>query len=108
MFDAIKDIQKLTTIPGTTLDKVIDLIKDSICSDILEVIDNGQQTCNVDIGIGNIQLLFCDECIKYKFIPSQSLESRLRDTISTGIDPIEKRLENKITEKLVGAYKEML
>ena len=108
MFDAIKDIQKLTTIPETTLTKVVELLKDSICSDALEASNNGQQVCNVDIGIGNLQLLFSDDCIRYKFSPCLSLENKMRDAMTIGEDPLEKRIESGVLEKLVGAYKEML
>ena len=108
MFDIIKDIQKLTTIPETTLSRVIEVVKDSICSDALEASNNGQQVCNVDIGIGNLQLLFSDDCIRYKFTPCLSFENKMKETMISGEDPLEKRLENCVVDKFIGAYKEML
>lgn len=102
----IEDISKLSTIPQQEVELVFELYKDCICYDIHEMIKNHENHIDIDIGIGVLILDINDEEIRYKFIPSSSLENDIKYTLENDHCPLFNKLEESLHSKIMRAYKE--
>ena len=71
MYNLINDISILTTIPATTLNKLIDKTHYLICNDLIESINKKEDLVEIDVGIGTLQLKLIDNDVKYRFIPNR-------------------------------------
>ena len=100
------NISSLTNIPKEILQKIsaLDLVYISheiALSDKPEVI--------VPIGeVGQLLVKWDDNQIICRLIPSDSLINIVKDTVNTGKSQLEKKLEEKLTEKVLKTYKDIL
>lgn len=102
------DLSNLTTIPKQSLDRLADLSELCICSTVGESIALGENVSSINIGIGTLSILACDDCVKYKFSPSKTLEDRIVNMIKTGKNPLVDEIETKIIDRIVNTYKDLL
>lgn len=98
MYNLIDDLSELTTIQKTSLQALCD--KAEMCiSHSASFLGEGD-VASIDIGIGDLHIGYVDGVIKYKFIPSASLENSVMQALqgnSTLIQTCEQTLVNKIT-----------
>lgn len=106
--DLIKELSTLTTLPASTLGSLVSIGIDAICYDVLENSNVGENVSEINIGIGTLSILVDDNQIRYKFLPSDKLESSLVSAVVSGENPLVRRIENKVREKLSTATKELL
>lgn len=111
MIDVLKNVSKITTIPRTQLDDVMHKVSMCIAHEVIPLVDddnNGNQV-DLDIGIGTLQLRHTeDDSISYKFIPSNQLEKMIISAVKSGESPIIGVCEQKIVERVLTTYKELL
>ena len=50
----------------------------------------------INIGIGTLLISDDQDIVKYKFIPSESLEGSINETLRTGKSPLELKLEKSL------------
>ena len=108
MNNLISDVSKLSNIPLATLFRIQDLEKILIAQYISESILIGQETTEIDTGLGKLLIRVSDSEIKYKFIPSKALDQQLINTVNSKTSPLIDKLENSIQEKIMRTYKEMI
>lgn len=108
MNNLISDVSKLSNIPLATLFRIQDLEKILIAQYISESILIGQETTEIDIGLGKLLIRVSDSEIKYKFIPSKMLDQQLVNTVNSKTSPLIDKLENSVQEKIMRTYKEMI
>lgn len=98
MYNLIEDLSELTTIQKTSLQALCD--KAEMCiSHSASLLEEGD-VASIDIGIGDLHIGCIDGAIKYKFIPSTSLENSIAQALqgnSTLIQTCERALVSKIT-----------
>ena len=107
-FDLCTDIATLTTSPLTSIQRLADIGIDCICSDVYESETNGESLACIDIGVGFLNILFFDDEIKYKFVPNSSLENKLVETLRTHVDPLVKRIESTLNDRILSTKKELI
>ena len=104
----MSDVSKLSNIPLATLFRIQDLEKILIAQYISESILIGQETTEIDTGLGKLLIRVSDSEIKYKFIPSKMLDQQLVNTVNAKTSPLIDKLENSVQEKIMRTYKEMI
>lgn len=104
----MSDVSKLSNIPLATLFRIQDLEKILIAQYISESILIGQETTEIDTGLGKLLIRVSDSEIKYKFIPSKMLDQQLVNTVNSKTSPLIDKLENSVQEKIMRTYKEMI
>ena len=100
------DISKLTTFPVVSIQKILSRYQDCICYNLQERLDKINEYVELDIYIGKLIIRQNEDKIEYKFIPSSSFESDIKNTILTGESPLVKKLETVVQDKITSAYKE--
>ena len=107
-FDLYTDIATLTTSQLASLQRIVDIGVDCICSDVYESEINGESLACIDIGFGFLNILFYDDEIKYKFVPNSTLETKLVETLTNHVDPLVKRIEGTLHDKILTTKKELV
>lgn len=103
-----EDVSKLTGLPYSYLNRIFERVQDCICYKVQEDLKNCINICNIDINIGNLVIFIENDLIKYKFIPSQSFEEDLKQTLTTGESPLIYKLENNLSEKVLTTYQDLM
>ena len=98
------DLSTLTTINESTFSKLETKIEWCISDVIEKAIKNGEDTAEVDFGIGILYIKFSDS-IRYKFVPSQKLEKIITNTVVNERNDLVVNVENTLISKLNNVYK---
>lgn len=105
--DVKEDLSKLTTINQLSINRLFDKIS-WIISDAVEQAELAKDNViELDLGFGLIIVLLEDNCIKYKFKPSKSLEENIIDTVVNGKNQLTFTIENTLVSKITNVYKDM-
>ena len=108
MNSIIADLSKLTLTPKETLQHYVDLSIDCLSFGAGESLSNGEQTYTADIGLGTISILILEDCVKYKFIPSKQFMDAIETSLKGESPLLERRIEDRLSKKILTAYKELL
>ena len=108
MNNVIKDIGILTTIPELNLKKLVNIAIKIISHDIVECVKEGNTSCTEDIGIGTISIDIEQEDLRFKFTPSQQLQTAILNSIESKDSELVIEVENILKEKIVNTYKSLL
>lgn len=106
MIDLVSDLSKLSTIPEKDLNKLLKLILFSICDGVVDAKLNNKNEEEFDVGIGRLILRFEDNQIIYKFIPSISLESAVKDSYINDKNYLQDLIEKAASTKFYSLYKD--
>ena len=107
-FDLISDLSILTTLPDKTLRRLCNKGVECICHNVLEKTQQNELETNIDISIGVIKIMVDNDEIHYRFIPSGTLEDKLVETLTSGVDPLVKDIEENLTNRILNAYKDLI
>ena len=104
---SINDTISLGGYSSQSIISIMSLLEDCVCSSVCEAINSGEHTVVADIGIGTLSILFIDNEMSYKFIPSQSFENKLVGSVD-GKNPLIERAEKRVVSSILSSYKELL
>lgn len=107
MKDALKDISTITTIPYFSLQNLFNTLTDIISYDVQESLLDKQNICEVDIGIGTLNILVTTDEVKYKFIPAKSLSESVIYAIEHKDSPLVIKAEQSLSRKITNTYKDL-
>lgn len=107
MINLTTDLSTLTSIPKASLDKLVEKSQWCICHSVEESILNRNNIVEINIGIGILYIKLEEENIKYKFIPSQSLEDCVRDTVLNKHNPLIAVTEQALITRIINTYKDI-
>ena len=107
MTSLIQDLSTLTMIPELSLKKLAEKSKFIICHDVCETIASKKEETQIDIGIGTIAIFIDNDCLRYRFAPSPSLENALRNSVLEGENPLSCEIENALVNRIENTYKEL-
>jgi len=105
--DTIKDLSVLTGLSVVSIQRVLSKFEDIIVHNISECYNSNEDVCNLDIGIGNLNILISEDELMYRFTPSSRLEKNIVRTVSENKDVLLEKLESSLTEKIVNTYKDL-
>lgn len=107
MTDLLKDLSVLTGVSQTNLTFLVTHTNNAISHTVLESILQSNEITEIDIGIGILKILHTDNEIKYKFIPSDTLNSKVISTVKNKESPVAKRVGEKLGKRINNAYKDL-
>lgn len=107
MINALTDLSTLTAIPDKTLEKLFQSLIYVICQNTLEDELNEVDVTEIDIGIGILYIKHDSADIRFKFVPSDSLQKSMSDVVTKKLNLMENTLTAKLSEKLLQVYKEL-
>ena len=107
MNELLKDLSLLTGIHYTNLTFLNTHAINAISHTVLESLLDGQKLTEIDIGIGVLKILCEENEIKYKFIPNETLNSKVLYTVKHKESPVCKRIDEKLGERINNAYKDL-
>lgn len=108
MYNLIEDLSNLTTIPTSALTKLSDKAVFCICNDIEESILREERIADIDVGIGTLQVLVDSNDLKYRFIPSKTLEANMKNTVINKKNPLTTTVEESLVRRILNTYKNYL
>ena len=103
--DISTDLSTLTTINEQIFTKLESKIIWCISNSMYEAIKAGENSTIIDLGFGTITILFDNNEIKYKFVPSQELEKVLTRTVINERNDLAINIESSLVSKLTNVYK---
>ena len=105
--DAIKNLNTITTIPTQTIRKLFEKLSWISCEAVEESILSGDNLAEIDVGLGTIITQITDEEILYKFVPSKTFESNVRETVINKKNPMVDILEKTFADRFIKTYKDL-
>lgn len=106
--DALSDLSTLTFIPKASLDKLMNQIPYIICQSLLESKLNNDNHVIANLGFGQLELVYTDDELLYKFIPNKKTETMFINTLISGESPLETKIEDGVRHRIMNVYKELL
>lgn len=102
MVDLIEDVSTLTQINEKLLSKLSDVTQEAFLYHLQDLEENEIQ--NIDIGFGTITVQRLNEELIFNFDPSNYIKNHIFDSKCL----LEKRVEDKLTKKILATYKELM
>ena len=107
MIDLLDDLSKLTGIKQFNLKKLCVLAELDIANSIYELMHESNNM-SIDLGIGILSIYLQDDDIIYNFEPSNNLKKLVNETVSNNESHLTKIIENKLDDKVLRTYKDIL
>lgn len=108
MNNLVEDLSKLTTIPESVLNKLVEKIFYCISDVIEETVIEQKKIAEIDIKIGTIYIELNLNNVRYKFIPSKEFETIVKDTVINKKNLLQDVLEKTIVNRITNTYKDLL
>lgn len=106
-YNIITDLEKITALSSSSISSLFSKIEDIICHDVYENKLSYEEVCNIDIGIGYLQIYIDSENIKYRFSPSSSLEKKIINAVNNNNDILITNIEESLRSKIINNYKDL-
>lgn len=107
MKDLIQDISTLTTIAKYNLDNLVNKSISIISHDVEESLRDEANITSIDIGIGVLHINHEQGIIKYKFIPSKSLDNTVCETYKNKQSALALEIDKALGERINNTYKDL-
>lgn len=108
MLNLIEDISKLSNIPQSILNKLVNIAKFCVCDCLIETKLKNESLSEIDLGLGKLNILVSEDQIEYQFIPSRSLEKNIKTAVIKNKNPLEIAVEDSLNTRIKNTYKELL
>jgi hypothetical protein len=107
MTDVVSDMSNLTKLPVSLLQQLSDKVEFIVLHSVYESVLSNENITEVDIGIGRLNILQDEGCVKYKFIPSKTFEQKIIKTVKDRESPLTTTVEDTLQKKILDVYKEL-
>lgn len=107
MQDLIQDLATLTTIAKYNLDNLVNKSIFVISHDVVESLREDKEITSIDIGIGTLHIQHTSGVIKYKFIPSKTLDNSICDAYKNRESILALEIDNALGERINNTYKDL-
>ena len=103
-----KDISQLCSISETNLDGLNNQLCDLISHYIYCARETEEKEIQLDIGIGLLIIMIYDKEVRYKFLPSKSMEKAVIDGYKSRNSVLIEKADKSIGQRINKTYKELL
>lgn len=109
MYNLIEDLSKLTTIKETDLEKLVQKSLLCLADDAyLSLVVGKENSVDIDIGIGYLMLKVENNDLKFKFIPSKQFTKLIRNTLVTGTNELDNKIDTLLINRITKVFKDLL
>lgn len=106
--NVIEGLSILTTIDKSDLQKLTNLGECVIIDSIVDGLQEGLDTIDVDIGIGTLWVHYLGDAIKYKFTPNAKFEVDVGNACIHKINLLDRKIESTLKDRIANTYKDLL
>lgn len=103
-----KDLAQVTLIPEKRFNFLINYSIDLLANGVYETKLTGENITDIDLGLGVLYIKADGAEVKYKFVPSASLENSIRAALSKDYSPLVKNLDTSLVSHLLDTYKDLM
>ena len=110
-YDMISDLSALSTIPEKAINKLNDKLVYCICDAVAEAMAENpgeDRSIDLNLGFGTLSIGIANDTVKYKFIPSSSLDTSVKQAVLDERNLLEEVLEKSFVDKITHVYKELI
>ena len=104
--DLKNDLSTLTTINESTFNKLLTKVIWCICDSVERAVLSKDNIVDIDTGIGRLLINISENEVKYKFKPSEKLETSISDTIINEHNELVNVLEDNLVNKMTNVVKD--
>lgn len=108
MINVINDLEQLTGIKTSILNKIISCLEYTIIDNAIEETYNDNELLQYNLGLGILSIEVIDDSLHYSFKPSKSFEDELINAINNKTNILELKLAESIDTHIYKTYKDML
>ena len=109
MVKVLTDLEKLTGIKTSIINKLSSCVEyvivDNITESMLSYEENTQT--ELDLGFGILTIVIIDDTIRYLFKPSNKLENGIINAVNNNENILENKLKDSINSHIYKSYKDM-
>lgn len=102
------DLSTITSIPEEIIVKLLNVAGYCIGNAVKESLDNFETITEIDMEFGTLMVKNDENSFKLKFIPNESLNEDIKNSLSGKESLLTKKLEASLSAKLVEVYKEII
>ena len=103
----LADLGLLSGVAVTNLDKLSLLSNDIISHAVFEAKLNDEPVAEIDIGIGILYILISEDELKYKFIPSSTLQFAVKQTLTKNRSRLTDKVDSTLSRRIMNTYKDL-
>ena len=107
MYSLLDDLSIVTTIGKMNFEQLAAKSVAIISHDIVESVKNRETVTSIDIGIGVLKITVQDDLVRYKFIPSNKLDSVVKDTYNRGQSKLVADIDSALGKRITKTYKDL-
>lgn len=107
MTNLLNDLSVLTTVAQSNLNGMAKISEAILCHAVVESLKDNEEYAEIDIGIGYLYIKNTDDGIKYKFVPSDHLESVLASSIKHKRSPLSLKVDEVLGRRIMNTYKDL-
>lgn len=104
----IDDVATLTTIPIESLTKLNTKVIYCINEAVEEMLLSKEDSVDIDLGIGKLEIYIKDDELKYYFEPSDKLNTSVINTVKNKQNTLTNRLDALLVDRVTHTYKDLL
>lgn len=108
MESLVNDLSAITETRKKVFEKLSQNANYCICDYLEKTILNNEKVCNIDIGIGNLLIGIDDGTVRYKFVPSNELESCIISTLENQQNVLIAAVDKQLISQLNKLYEKLL
>ena len=103
----LSDLGILSGVAVTNLDKLSLISNDIISHAALEAKLNHEPVAEIDLGIGVLYILISEEELKYKFIPSSTLQFAVKQSLVNNRSRLTDKVDHTLSRRIMNTYKDL-
>lgn len=104
----LEDVAVLTTIPVESLNKLSTKFTYCINEAVEEMLLSEEDSVDLDLGFGKLEISIKDDELKYYFEPGEKLNTAVISTIKNKQNTLTNRLDAVLVDRIVHTYKDLL
>jgi len=108
MFNLNEDLSQITTIPTRQLDKLDERRCYCINNAVVETLNEGKNSLEINIGLGYLTVEKVDQGIRYLFKPSKALEESVKQAFQGKRSELIEATASTLIDRITNAYKDLI
>lgn len=102
-----KELSILTTVDELAISRLFDKVSWCICDAVEQAIKKGSNIASIDLEFGILYVYIMEDSVKYKFVPSPTLDTEVINTIVNEQNQYKLIIEKTLVNKLTKIYKDL-
>lgn len=107
MSDLVKDLCTLTSVGKYNMDNLLNKSMSIISHNVEESIRDNSNITSIDIGLGVLHIQHTEDTLKYKFVPSNKLDTIISNTVKNRESKLVVEIDTALGERINNTFKDL-